>query len=124
MFGRHTTRNGDRMLIPEMDDQHLINTINLILERALAVRRAYNAAESIARNSELDMALIKIDKLSAEQAAARIQLMVENTYPYIAEATMRRLDLSSASDLLRQVVNRDGCITEAPVLAALNEASF
>ena len=95
---RHTTAEGKMMLVAEMDNDHLLNTINLALGK---VERVANEFTQIVSTSETEdtpyseawRIMYDIPKRSAKSAAkeyaATVEMAAEYLAPYIIELFTR-----------------------------------
>ena len=88
MLKYHTSRDGRRILIAQMNDGHLRNTIKLYLRRAIEVRQAVTEAKDD-DISELDRRLYMLPSYDAQSGSNVISEAIERLYPYLAEAFLR-----------------------------------
>ena len=94
---QHTTRDGDSMLIAEMDTPHLINTVKFHLKRINQVKAAVGTVDTGSRFN--DRLYGRRSTMEPEQAADLVSKIMEKLEPYLAEAFVRGL-----VDLLRSDV--------------------
>lgn len=85
----HRTATGEIMLIAEMDNKHLENTIKLILKRYDQAAKAINQVTWLT----LEMELLGI-YADPEEIKEQLQQLLEILPPYIFEAMLRGIDLS------------------------------
>lgn len=94
MYEIHTDSKGNTMLIAQMDDRHLINTIN----QKLRLFAEAKAALGINISTTDPLISILAPQLSTErlqrQAKQRIQDIHESIQPYILEASLRGLGIT------------------------------
>lgn len=112
MLERHFTRDGNQMLIAEMDDNHLQNLVKLKIAQLgkLQGQMAENP-----KMSEFQARLYGVETVDVEKAARESRRIIEGLYPYLAELYLRNLtDLVAP---LRRVVGRSGQLVTG--LAAL-----
>lgn len=86
----HITRDGDRMLIAEMDTEHLINYLCLMVGK---VRSLYEAARNpvLPEQSYHHRRLYgdRNPKVTEDDAATAVIIATKRMYPYMAEALFR-----------------------------------
>lgn len=107
MFDTHVTREGHKIPISEMTDNHLVNFINYVL-------RGINAARDIDTNAntELEAHLYRNKAKSfmdSYQKANFIREQVNRLYPYFAEAVLRGLSEKFESNF-QQAMRRKAAI--------------
>ena len=99
----HTTKDGSKMLICQMDDSHLKNTINYMIREINKQKANLSASVEI---TPLKSALYGIKKEDVSGRAHRaIPKMVELMFPYLAEAMLRGMDFSKD---LQEMLERSG----------------
>lgn len=101
MLERHTTRDGNELLIAEMGDEHLVNFVNMLLNRASSVK---NQSLTIPQNN-YTRKLYGLREVTEEQAAMEVREIVRKLYPYLAELYLRGIDTPRA--LLAKVLERE-----------------
>jgi len=102
MLRIHKTKEGERLFISQMTDEHLLATINMYLTKIAGYKDALASKISI---SPFKAALYEVNvEQFAETAKARISSTANGLYPYLAEAMLRKMDFS---DKLREVFERD-----------------
>ncbi len=84
MIKTHKTADGTKMLVAEMEDSHLLNTVKMHLRNAVTAKGRVNAApvSEFARNlygAQTDPA----------EAAAMVRQIMEKVEPYVAEMWLR-----------------------------------
>lgn len=97
----HRTREGTRMLVSQMTDDHLVNTITLICNQITEARAQLDANIGI---TAFKAAIYRINpKTISEQAKQALPGLIRSLYPYVTEATLRGL---SITPLLQQTFDR------------------
>lgn len=97
---KHVTRQGVEMDVREMADSHLVNTVNMVLDKLGDAKVALEAKDS------------KFLRLAGEQAhdqeaAARYVTSATKALPgYIYEMVLRDLDVKPVGEKLRGVLGR------------------
>lgn len=105
MYKKHTTQTGEKMLIASMSDQHLENTINLILEKLQAINNLMDGTEKYSGSpSQLALRGIRKSKLNFDDLANRQRDIMNLLYPYLAEAFLRGMN----NKPLQQALGRTG----------------
>lgn len=123
MFEIHTTKEGDSMLIFQMEDSHLINTIKLKIRHMQECRKALNVdlsnVDPVIRYSmpkKMDVEAIK------RKAAKEFQRLHTEIQPYILCAYLRHIDLV---DALNEVYGNNGRVpnfnVDMPLLSGETE---
>jgi hypothetical protein len=111
MYETHRTTEGREMLIAEMDDSHLLNTINLFCRRIGEAVRVINLEEDV----KPDKIIAHLQpRYSAANLLAKAQQELTNLdekiAPYIVEAALRGL---TVSHLLQKAYQRDAQIGQS-----------
>ena len=94
MYDIHTTQDGTNMLICCMSNDHLLNTIKSLTRRV-------QAAVELLTNPQLDDPLIAVFQPSyskatmQERAKETLEFLHERLQPYVVEAALRGLDITS-----------------------------
>lgn len=101
MYKYHTTAEGKTMLICQMSDPHLLNTIKLIMRNTLAL---HAAAENSNNQTAYERRLYDQPTLSPEMLADKIKGVADLIAPYVLEASLRGLEVS---DLLQAMFKRE-----------------
>jgi hypothetical protein len=86
MINVHVTRERNRMLIAEMEDDHLTNFIMLKLRAIAAVKAACKEEPSM---DEYTARLYGAKRVSVDEAADISRMEIRALYPYLAEVLMR-----------------------------------
>lgn len=94
MYAIHKTSDGRTMFISEMEDSHLLNTINYILREIDSIKKAYLLKQ------DPNLVFYKLLStrsrcLSEEALGERLSYRIEALYPYVLEASLRGLNISS-----------------------------
>ena len=84
----HTDAQGNRMLIAQLDDEHLLNIIAMHIRKIVALRQASENENIVSR---FDRALYNLQELNPEVAASQAAQRVSILMPYIMEAYLREL---------------------------------
>jgi len=125
MFEIHTTSKNEKMMIAEMGNIHLLNTIRLHLRKAVEIRKA---SMQDVRASAYQRRLYQRIELDEDEAAELIRSLVSGIYPYMAEAFYRTAEINDSIEqsqvraeifeMLNFVLERNGTsmISGAPVL--------
>ena len=110
----HVTKEGKRMLIAEMDDDHLLNTIHLFVK---AMNEVYLASRGV--SNKYQSKLYGVEVLDPEQAAIMINDFLSQAAPYFFEAFFRSSTLvrmekhETIINLMRSFLEREGKLTLA-----------
>ena len=102
MYEIHVTNEGVQMMVCEMEDNHLLNTIKLYCRQ---LKKVVSLIRAAAPMDEYDRALYGIDTLKPEDAAKLTQRFATKLAPYVLEASLRGLDVST---YLQDAFDRDG----------------
>lgn len=112
MLERHTTSDGTTMLVAQMADSHLMNTINVILRRMREVQSTVGIGADM---SDFDKAFYGVQEVSEQEAASVMRAMLKRLYPYLAEAYLR--DLGTPRVALAEMLGRDCALSVAAPLS-------
>ena len=100
MYKLHTTSEGDSMLVCQMTDRHLTNTIRLLCKRMVEARALLDRARALLDSNSLTCdPLLGIlapqfhAKAVREKTESAIKLIHETLPPYVLEAALRGIDL-------------------------------
>ena len=85
MFKTHTTREGDQMLVAEMSDSHLLNTVELNIRKAETAKGKAQALPT----SDYARGLYGVKRVDAEEAGRMVRTIMDAMTPYIAEMWVR-----------------------------------
>jgi len=89
MFNKHYTKEGHEILIADMEDSHLNNFIQLQFKKISDMKTIANA------EVELDVfqkTLYGFEDIDIETVAEKTRMIIEDMYPYLAEAFLRGMD--------------------------------
>lgn len=88
MFETHTTADGNRMLVCQMEDQHLKNTIRMVFRTITEMNEcaATQPAEKLTRQ------FYNLKTISQKNAANLSREAIQRLYPYLVEAYLRGFD--------------------------------
>lgn len=89
MYKYHTTRGGESMLVCEMTDSHLINTINLKLRKLEGILAV---ADQLKDSDEYQRHLYNRQNIDPGMAADATKEIANQLEPYIMEAVLRNID--------------------------------
>jgi hypothetical protein len=87
MLEKHMTKEGNVLLVAEMEDSHLENLIAMFLVKIIKNKRMINGQAL----DPYQAALYNIPKHSAESLAKENRELIGRLYPYLAEAYLRGL---------------------------------
>jgi hypothetical protein len=105
MYEVHTTRDGDQMLIGQMEDSHLFHTIKLHAANIQKAQAALMNSNSMGLMTEI---LSGADpKQIREQATESIKMSHSRLTPYVCEAALRGMNISP---ILQQAYGRTSAI--------------
>jgi hypothetical protein len=96
MFDKHKTQGGVTLMICEMDDQHLINTIKIILRKINAINLFSMSENNI---DDYEMELYEYPKVNKKDAAKLTKKASLALAPYILELCLRGLPNEITIDL-------------------------
>jgi len=105
MLEQHVTKDGDRLLIAEMEDEHLLNTIKVFTRQAKKLNAAAHAKQA---SDPYLCSLYGVRNIDPETAAQGVRMAIIKMYPYLAEAWFRRLNDDELHDMLAEILGRDG----------------
>jgi len=97
---KHTTREGQTMLIKEMDSSHLYNTIRLI------IGKIKESKEILANPSSSFEDVVYGKKIDIERTKKQAQFQFLLLHKYILEANLRSLDIKELIDELAIIMGR------------------
>jgi len=112
MLDAHISKDGTSMLICQMSDRHLANTIRVYCRLIDKARRL----NQITRLSPLEMRIYGLPKVNEDTVGEAIRRLIEKMVPYLAEAYIRP-DLASTDlvDQVRLAIGRTGALPAAPI---------
>ena len=105
MLDMHITKEGKRVLIAQMDDEHLTNFIALVLRQVLAAQAAKQDDLTDYHRALYDLPTVD-DKAVAQLTREALQRL----YPYLAEAFLR--GLKAPRKLLIEVLGREEAVPD------------
>lgn len=111
MLEHHQARDGRVLLIAQMDDSHLQNTIKLYLRR---LNEARSLAQVQFNDDPFERALYGVKEIKPEQAGEVAAIIIRKMYPYLAELTLRGGD-AEISALLAEAVGRYGPLSSQAI---------
>lgn len=126
----HNTKDGESLLVAQMDTSHIMNTIRMV------VRKLYEVVvRSEKKYSRYEMKLYNTSYVSPEETAARVQDGLEWLSPYFFEAFFRMDEVFSDEDLcatwlgtienLKYILKRESALSrDIPALPASIEAIY
>lgn len=92
MYKIHTTREGDSMLVCQMTNSHLTNTIKMLCKQMKEARQLLDYS-SISCDPLLGILAPQFNaKAVREKAEGAIRLIHETLPPYVVEAALRGID--------------------------------
>jgi hypothetical protein len=105
----HTTADGQKMLIAEMDNTHLLNFITSLCHRIDTCRKVIENPMAELKGNTVLMAINS--EYSLEECTERAKDLIQETHktllPYCLEATLRGLEITS---LLQDCYGREQAI--------------
>lgn len=112
-FMQHTTRNGETILISEMEDSHLKNTISYKIKKlrmAKAILRANNE-----KPDEFFESIYNRPRLSKSEAKNHVKYFMKNVAPYILEMMIREEDVSECISDIQTLLERKSQLSEIDI---------
>lgn len=106
MLRKHCTRDGRKMLIAEMSDEHLQNTVKLKMANIAKLQRGLVEAPQI---NPYHARLYGMPKLDIDEAAEHSRQIIDSLYPYLSELYLR--GLNDLAKPLRKLIGRSGQLT-------------
>jgi len=97
----HLDKDGNIILIAEMSDEHLQNTIRYFVKRLRGAKDIFNQTQN-----PFDKKLYG-RKFNKSAAGEYIEEFFGKVGVYVLEANLRNLDIKETLDTLRIIVNRD-----------------
>lgn len=95
MLEIHTQENGVSMLIAEMDDDHLTNTIQMLCTKIQLLGEIISTKNVEFENPIVQALMPKLDTANIQkQAKEKLQSFDQIIKPYVHEAALRGLDVS------------------------------
>jgi len=96
----HITKDGNRMYISQMEDIHLLNTVNLKLNNLDKAKKALLVKGNLFLDNINGMIY------SEESAEAYIETFIESFSEYILEVVIRGLDISDIRSRYIELIER------------------
>lgn len=113
----HKAANGQLTYIAEMDDEHLTNTILLLLNNFKIATAALSAGD----DSNLNSVLFERRTLSKDKAKRLIKNMYESLPAYVMEANIRGMDVRED---LQNAFGRDRKLGDVPMFLLPAESDY
>lgn len=105
MYKIHTTREGDSMLVCQMTDSHLTNTVKLFCKQMIEARKLLEGG-SLSSDPLLEILAPQFNaKAIRERAESAIKAIHEALPPYVVETALRGIDVGY---LLQEAYGRRG----------------
>lgn len=122
MFDYHITAQGRRILIHNMTDDHLRNTINAVCRRIISLKKKLEPVEDNTPINQYNRLLYRVsDTIDVEEAVRRNLKLIISLQPYLAEAFLRKMwDLQP---IVADAMGRDSAVcpdTEDTVIVSGN----
>lgn len=89
---KHKTKEGVTMLIAEMEDVHLIATINIFCNNINTFREVLDNPKELKKSEKV---LYGSDTMSEGEAGGKLLSLTDKLTSYVFEAAIRGLDISS-----------------------------
>lgn len=106
----HTTREGVTLLLSEMTDSHLLNTMNLFIRQLATARLVLQKSDTVEPNEYLDILEGRSGLFSREIAISIVRKFEEKFAYYYFEAAVRALPLNDIIGRYRVLINRSSSI--------------
>lgn len=108
MLETHYTATGQKLLIAEMSDQHLVNTVKLILD---GIEQRNKMLASASGLSEYQAKLYSVEVMDVAAVAKKNRTAIQKLYPYLAELYLR--DMHQLVPAVQAAVGRAGQLITA-----------
>ena len=102
MLEEHCTREGDKMLVAEMGDDHLQNLVKLKIAKLGQLQSQMMENPNM---SEFQARLYGVETVDVKAAARESRNIIKSLYPYLAELYLR--GLTDLVEPLRKVIGRN-----------------
>jgi len=118
MLDTHVSENGSKMLIAEMEEEHIVNFCKLVLNAAI------EAKHQVARQVEMNdfhRALYEVPKRDATSVGREVRQALNRLRPYLAELFFRGESSEGVQmirDLLKNLTDREGRLESKLFLTA------
>lgn len=123
----HKTKDGRTMLIAEMADSHLVNTVKLMIDRIFVLKLHIETPTTF--SNKLSQKLYGTRMIDEESALQLIPHLIDGLQDYLAEAWFRRIDVpQETQEKLESILGRKGQLIISPAqrnvtLAALTSGT-
>ena len=127
MLATHRTKDGNKMLVAEMTDEHLLNTIHLVLDSALRTKGSGDPASAM---SDFQASMYGIERVDSKKAGELVRAAVERLYPYLSELFLRQFTITDedyatkvdkAHEKLVSLLGRHESLAPKPMIPAFSE---
>lgn len=99
----HVTKDGDRMFISEMDDNHLQNMIKLALKGIEEIKAGLR--NEVVEDKFKTALYGEGEGFDEDELTDMLERLTTNIYPYLAEIALRGINMSAE---LQKVFEREG----------------
>lgn len=106
----HIKKDGQQMLIAEMDDSHLLNMIRMLSRGILDIKSGIDRYYKLSPINRVMFFNDNDDGISIEDAQEEIENRVYHLQPYLFEAWFRPQLRETVGELMCQLFERDGSI--------------
>jgi hypothetical protein len=117
MLEEHYTREGNKMLVAEMEDSHLQNLVKL---RIAQLGKLQSQMSENPAMSEFQSRLYGVETVDVKAAARESRNIIKGLYPYLAELYLR--GLTDLVEPLRKVIGRDSQLVVGGLFLPANVA--
>lgn len=117
MLGVHVTKDGVKLLIAQMSDRHLVNTIKMHLRGVQQAAVFLDNEPDSNPQARYKRALYGQRTVTAEELAAAVQIALANALPYIGELFLRG-DVDGADEvrqILTEILGRERELPDGPM---------
>jgi len=105
---KHKTKEGITMLIAEMEDNHLLSTINLFCNNIATFINVLDNPKELKKSQQV---LYGAEVMSEGEASNKLVSLTDKLLPYVFEASIRGLNVA---DMLQQAYGRKAYETITP----------
>ncbi len=122
MLETHTTKEGDALLVAEMEDRHLSNTIKLYCRAIIQARQAWEAQLGLDHSlkAQLEHRLYGRKEVDVEAVARAMRATIERLTPYLAEAFLRPAVIASCQAAVQAAIGRSEALPRESGLPLLS----